>query len=103
MGVRESTIRFINLQTRQTQIHEHGIHSFHALIGKHLIKLIKGRMNRRESGGKPLLNHTLSRQGQRLTITVNTDKTSLRRRFQESGGMTGKTQRAVHGHGTFVL
>ena len=96
MGVGESTFRLVDLQTRQSQIHERGIDMVNAVIIQGTGELVERRMHGNEPVGKPFGFHTFRGERQSLGVTVDADQTRLRCRLQESGGVTGKPQRAIH-------
>ena len=97
MGIRESPFRLIDLQTRQSQIHEHGVHLIDSLIIKHLREIVECGMHRYEAIGKAFHLHSLRGKRKRLSVSVDANQASMRARFKECRGMPGQAKRAIHG------
>ncbi len=55
----ESPLRLVNLQTRQSQIHEHGVYLVDPLIIKHLREIVECGVHGYEAVGKTFHPHSL--------------------------------------------
>ena len=96
MRIGESPLRLVNLQTRQSQIHEHGVYLVDPLIIKHLREIVECGVHGYEAVGKTFHPHSLRGERKRLRVSIDADQTRLRTRFEKSRGMPRQTKRAIH-------
>ena len=101
--VGEAAVRLIDLQARQTQIHEHRIHPIDALVVKHLAERVECGVDRYEAVRKSFPGDALGGHGECFRIPVDAQHAGLRRGFEEGDGVAGQTERAVDRDGSGVL